>query len=160
MFFLTGWQLWRTGRHLYLPRERDPSAQACYSIKLWRDHSTIWVPSSSSRGRVSVKAQLPYCWKRMCFEQTEGWTSRPKDWVTSRFRPCKGIQDSLEFWIPRCRFRISGSGFQTLSLEFGFWISIVIGIRIPWAVFQIPKAKIPDSTSKRFPYSGIPYMRR
>ena len=73
--------------------------------------------------------------------------------------PCKGIQDSLGFWIPRCRFRISGSGFQTLSLEFGFRISIVIGIRIPWAVFQIPKAKIPDSTSKRFPYSGIPCMR-
>ena len=34
----------------------------------------------------------------------------------------KGIQDSLEFWIPRCGFRIPGTTFQYLSVELGFWI--------------------------------------
>ena len=28
---------------------------------------------------------------------------------------CKGIQDSLGFWIPRRGFRIPGTGFQTVS---------------------------------------------
>ena len=35
----------------------------------------------------------------------------------------KGIQDSLAFWIPR-------TGFQSLSLERGFWIPIVSGIQV------------------------------
>ena len=26
--------------------------------------------------------------------------------------PCKGIQDSLGFWIPCCGFRIPGTGFR------------------------------------------------
>ena len=34
---------------------------------------------------------------------------------------CKGTQDSLGFWIP-------STGFQSLSLELGFWITIVSGI--------------------------------
>ena len=57
----------------------------------------------------------------------------------------KGIQDSLEFWIP-------GSGFRILSqwnLDSGF--QSLEGFQIPWDVFQIPKPRIPDSTSKNFP---------
>ena len=45
----------------------------------------------------------------------------------------KGIQDSLEFWIP-------GSGFRILSqwnLDSGF--QSLEGFQIPWDVFQIPK---------------------
>ena len=44
------------------------------------------------------------------------------------FAQCKGIQDSLEFWIPCSGFRIDGAGFQSLSVELGFWIPIVSGI--------------------------------
>ena len=36
------------------------------------------------------------------------------------FAPCKGIQDSLGFWIPHCGFRIRGTGFQYFSVELGF----------------------------------------
>ena len=32
----------------------------------------------------------------------------------------KGIQDSLGFRIPHCRFQIRGTGFQYLSVELGF----------------------------------------
>ena len=39
-----------------------------------------------------------------------------------RFTPCKGIQDSLGFWTPRCGFWITFSRFQYLSVELGFWI--------------------------------------
>ena len=67
--------------------------------------------------------------------------------------PRKGIQDSLGFWIPHCGFRIPGTGFWYLSVELGFWIPVVSGIQIPWAVFQIPKPGIPDSMSKIFPDS-------
>ena len=72
------------------------------------------------------------------------------------FAPYKGIQDSLGFWIRRSGFRISGNGFRTFSLKFGFRISIVSGIpRIPWAVVRISKPRIQDSTSKNFLDSGI-----
>ena len=57
------------------------------------------------------------------------------------FAPCKGIQDSLGFWIPSRWFRIPGSGFQSVSVEFGLWIPIV--------------CRIPYSTSKNVPGSGI-----
>ena len=59
----------------------------------------------------------------------------------SFFAPCKGIQDSLGFWIPSRWFQIPGSGFQSVSVEFGFWIPIV--------------SRIPHSTSKNVPGSGI-----
>ena len=59
----------------------------------------------------------------------------------SFFAPCKGIQDSLGFWIPSHWFRIPGSGFQSVLAEFGFWIPIV--------------SRIPHSTSKNVPGSGI-----
>ena len=73
------------------------------------------------------------------------------------FASSKGIQDSLGFWIPRQGFRIPGTGFQSLSVELEFWIPIVSGFRIPWAVFRIPKPRIPDYTSKNFPDSGIQF---
>ena len=58
--------------------------------------------------------------------------------------PCKGIQDSLEFWIPHGGFRIPGTGFQSLPVEFGSRLQSLVG---PWAVFRIPKPRIQDSTS-------------
>ena len=51
------------------------------------------------------------------------------------FPPCKGIQDSLGFRIPRRGFRIPSTGFQCLSVEFGTPIV----------------SRIPDSTRKSFP---------
>ena len=58
------------------------------------------------------------------------------------------IQDSssLDFglWIPRCGFRIPGTGFQSLLEELEFWIPI------PDSFICIP-----DSTSKNLPDSGI-----
>lgn len=59
-----------------------------------------------------------------------------------------------------------------LSVELGFWIPIVSGIRIPRAEFWIPKSKILDSTRKisltlspqakisQIPESGFHNMRR
>ena len=42
--------------------------------------------------------------------------------------PCKGNQDSLEVWISPHGLRISGTGFQSFSVEIGFWIPIFSGI--------------------------------
>ena len=41
--------------------------------------------------------------------------------------PCQGIQDSLGLWIPSCGFRIPAIGFQSQSVELGFWIAIFSG---------------------------------
>ena len=66
-----------------------------------------------------------------------------------RITPCKRIQDSLGFWIPRLGFRIPGTGFWNLcqwNLDSGFqWL---VGFRIPWTVFWIRKPRIADSTGK------------
>ena len=55
-------------------------------------------------------------------------------------------------------------------MKFGFWIPVVSGIQIPWAVFQIPNprildstgriSRIPDNTSKILSDYGLPYMGR
>ena len=67
----------------------------------------------------------------------------------------KEIQDSLGFWIPRCEFRIPGTGFQFLSVELEFWIPIVSGI--PDSLSCIPDSKAQDSGfhQKKFPDSEI-----
>ena len=62
------------------------------------------------------------------------------------FAPCKGIQNSLGFWIPHHWFRIPFTWFRILcqlNLDSGF--QSLVGFRIPWVVFQIPTPRIPDS---------------
>ena len=88
----------------------------------------------------------------------------------SIFRPMylKGMQDSVGFWIQCYRFQIPGTGFRTLSVEFGFRIPIVNGIpdsgfRELYSGFQRPRylipqtkiSQIPDSTRKNFSDSGF-----
>ena len=82
------------------------------------------------------------------------------------FAPCKVVQESLGFRIPRCGFRILclwmtdstslDSGFH--NQQPGFWITIMVGFRIPLAGFWIPKPWIPVSTDQNYLDSGLPYM--
>ena len=80
--------------------------------------------------------------------------------------PCKGIQGTLGFWIPRRGFRIPFTGFQIFLG--GTWIPdsncywdsgflhLYSGFQGPG--FRIPQAKIskiPDTKCKNFPDSGI-----
>ena len=72
--------------------------------------------------------------------------------------PCKGIQDSLQWfvqWIARRGFnsRYWISDYLSRNLDSRFQTSA--GSRIPWAEFQIPKPRILDSTSNYFPDSEI-----
>ena len=67
--------------------------------------------------------------------------------------PCKGIQNSPGFWIPHREFPIPATWFPFLSVELGFWtpeFQSLVEFWIPWAIFHIPKPRIPDSTSKIF----------
>ena len=63
---------------------------------------------------------------------------------------------SLRFWIPRRRFGIPGTGFQSLFLELRFWIPLVSVILD--SLNCISDSKVQDSDFKRkiFPDSGIP----
>ena len=56
---------------------------------------------------------------------------------------CKGIQDSLWFWIPRPKFRIPGTGFRSLLVKFGYWIPIFT--RVLYSLSCIPDSKAQDS---------------
>lgn len=76
-------------------------------------------------------------------------------------RPCfpciKGIQ-ARQSWILYSMARIPGSicwipVFFQWNLDSGFQSSVVFWI--PWAVFQIPRSRIPDPTSINSPDSGI-----
>jgi len=84
------------------------------------------------------------------------------------YRPCEEIQNSLGFWIPRRGFLILGTGFRILcqwNLDSGF--QALVGFRIPWTAFRIPKPRIlgaaakifwiPELTSKTVPNSRFPY---
>ena len=82
-------------------------------------------------------------------------SASPREWRPRRqnltLAPCKGFEDSLEFWI-QCRgFRILGTGFQSSSVKLGIWIPIILGFQIPWAVFRIPKLRIPPFHKHEFP---------
>ena len=75
------------------------------------------------------------------------WNLGGGDITEPIFAPCKSwILDST-MWIPDSRFPIP--------------VSRVLHLRIPLAVFWIPKPKILDSTSKKSPESGfrIPLCR-
>ena len=58
------------------------------------------------------------------------------------------------------RFHVTDSGFQLLDCSLCQWnfyssFQSLVGFRFPWAVFRIPKPRIPDSTSKNFSDYGI-----
>ena len=65
----------------------------------------------------------------------------------------KGIQDSLGFWTVDSGFPVVDSSLCEWNLDSEF--QSFVGFRIPRTVFRIPKPRIPDSTSKIFPDSGI-----
>ena len=68
-------------------------------------------------------------------------------WVTGVLKIRKEIKKNLE--ILKSWIRIPGTGLLVLcqwNLDSGF--QSLVGVRIRWAVFRIPKAKIPGCTSK------------
>ena len=63
--------------------------------------------------------------------------------------PCKGIQHGLGFYIPSLGFpNLPRTEFKTLSGELGFWIPVLVGFQIRWALFRIPQAKCQFQDSK------------
>ena len=59
------------------------------------------------------------------------------------FAPCNEIHGLLGFWVQQRVIRISGAGFQSLSVDRGFWTPIVSGI--PVSLSCIPDSKAQDS---------------
>ena len=60
---------------------------------------------------------------------------------------CKGIQDSLVFWIPRHGFGI------LCPWNLDSWFQLLVEFQIPLAVFRIPKYRIPILQAKNIPHS-------
>ena len=63
--------------------------------------------------------------------------------------PCKGIQHSLRFWIPRRGFHRDSrySGFLSFSVDLVFWIPILSGIQVSFSCMysEFHKPNFPDS---------------
>ena len=95
-----------------------------------------------------------FCVTNAAFRQ--GKTDLSTMWhLTHVIAPCKGIQGSLG----SCIIPQSELGFQIFH-DLCWWnvdseFQKSVGFRIPWAVFQIPKARISDSRSKNFLDFGI-----
>ena len=70
--------------------------------------------------------------------------------------PCKGIQDSLKFWIPRIEFRVLVTGFQPLTIESAFWIANVNWIPNSKRCIQDSKAQDYGLHKQKFPGFWIP----
>ena len=132
----------------------------------WRNAVSYWGPSTGNDNRMD----MPWGWSQSSPKWTvevsnnrgRGWwiiggswhrffgdseKGPEQRWTKVCFAPCKGIQDSVGFWIPRRGFRIPGTGFQSLSVEVGFWISIVSGI--PDALSCISNSKAPENSGFR-----------
>ena len=69
------------------------------------------------------------------------------------FAPCHGIHGRLGFWIQKRLFRISGTGFQSLSVERGFWIPLVRGIPVSLSCIRDSKAQDSGFRKENFPDS-------
>ena len=54
-------------------------------------------------------------------------------------------------------FQVLDSSLCQWNLDSGL-VQSLKWFRIPWAIFRTPKPRIPDSTSKNFPNSGIPIL--
>ena len=67
--------------------------------------------------------------------------------------------EHVEFNFQQCSFLPEFHILQFFLLPMHSFIfssfSVKLGFRIPTAVFRIPSPRIPDSTSKNFPGSGI-----
>ena len=58
----------------------------------------------------------------------------------------------VRFWIPLRLFQITGTGFRICcQWKMNSELQSVVGFWIPWAGFQIPKPRIPNTTMKKFP---------
>ena len=79
-----------------------------------------------------------------------------QEWSKKLNKITKTPKESITWsFFPRRGFRIPGTGFQSLSVERGFWIPTFSGFRIPWAVFWIPEPRITQANISRILYSGI-----
>lgn len=63
------------------------------------------------------------------------------------------LVSSLGFWFPRRGVQIPGTGFQSLQLEFGFWIPIFNGILD--SLSRIPDSKAQDAVFNRQKFTGF-----
>ena len=81
------------------------------------------------------------------------------DWHLPHVRESKTVLDS-GFHTVDFGFQVLDSSICQWNLKSGF--QSLVGFRILWAVFLIPKPRIPDSTAKiaRIPESGFLYMER
>ena len=75
-----------------------------------------------------------------------------RSWIKWKivFRPV--WENPRQSWILDSRHWIPGTGFQSLSVGFGFWIPISSRIPGSWAVFWFPQTNISRILESKFPY--------
>ena len=134
---------WWDGHQNHLPRFQIGFLQEGNRLLASFHHRTEKLSSNSLNSNGTGMEQVVHTHRTSC---------------RSGFAPCKGIQDSLGFWIPRRGFWIPDSNYRIpdlfqLNLDSGF--QSLVGFRTPWAVFRVPRPRIPDSTCENFPDSGI-----
>ena len=106
-------------------------------------------------------------WQKGCFKSitSNGFSSEQGDFIESskRVAPRKGSKTVLDsgFHATDSGFRVGDFRLCQRNLDSGFqslrWAGsgLLVGFRILWAIFRIPKPRIADSTCKFFSDSGF-----
>ena len=93
----------------------------------------------------------------MVFKQRElRWKHSPAS-VSAHIRESKTVWDP-EFHTVDSRLRVLDSSLCQWNFDYG--LQSLVGFRVSWIVFRVPKSMIPDSTSKfpRFRILGIGFQ--
>ena len=93
----------------------------------------------------------------MVFKQRElRWKHSPAS-VSANIRESKTVWDP-EFHTVDSRLRVLDSSLCQWNFDYG--LQSLVGFRVSWIVFRVPKSMIPDSTSKfpRFRILGIGFQ--
>ena len=134
----------------------------CYKCSVWwwsiSFHLQCYLFTTDIKGTNRTRSPCFGC--RDCvrfniFGATEGVRNADMSIIVEKcitFAAGKWIQDISGSWIPCHGFRILDTGFRIIcqwNLDSRY--HSLMGFRILWAVFWIPKSRIPDFTSKNFP---------
>ena len=96
---------------------------------------------------------VEYCQERIKKNKNKNnKTEKIRHPFVQRLAPCKWIQDGVGFWIPRRRFRLTGTWVQ--SFVSGNWI-LDSNYEIPDSLSCIPDSKVQDSALHKENFPGF-----
>ena len=120
-------------------------------IRIEQAETFFFFMLESKKTQVEIRIIIAVLEHNLCYLLQKSQALDPglrarKGVTDARFAPCKAIQDSLEFRIPRRGFRVPGTEFW-IAYQ---WQTMAKGIPNSLSWITDTKPRIPDSASKNF----------